>query len=131
VEDDKTLLDYYTKNMTLHATITVAVVFGLFSLLAIISNTESLLTRAALTLAFIGLVVFGSYEINRYKHYGNVAKEKAEIFKAKEMPNGKGKMESMRKWTYETFHRLFERGELCFFVLMMWLVFFVWLGFLD
>ncbi|MFQ6064639.1 MAG: hypothetical protein ACE5L6_04105 [Candidatus Bathyarchaeia archaeon] len=75
--DNKVLHDYYTKNTTLHATITVGVVFGLFSLLRIITGINSWVTRIFLTLGFCILVLLGWYVITRFKHHGKKAKDMA------------------------------------------------------
>lgn len=128
MEDDKTLLDYYTKNMTLHATVTVAIVFGLFSILGIISNMESWVTRIALTIGFGVLVMLGFYEIGRYKHYGDMAKEKARIFRAKDLAENKETMGIVRKWMYENAKYFFERAEFFFLLFMCYLLVFVWIG---
>jgi len=118
LEEDKALLDYYSKNMTLHATIVVAIVFGLFSILAIASNTPGWATRIGLTIAFVALAGFGIYEIKRYKYYGEMAKKKAVLFGARDVPT---------RSDVSTF--LFEKAEFLFLVLMVWLLGSVWIGF--
>jgi len=122
MDDDKVLLDYYTKSMTVHATITVAVAFGLFSLLGIISRATSLVTRTSLTGAFFILILFGWYEIKRYEHYGNMAKNKAKKFRANEGEIEKGVIGLLMT-------HIFPKAGILFVVTMISLLVFVWLGF--
>ncbi|MEM2102653.1 MAG: hypothetical protein QXM22_03985 [Candidatus Bathyarchaeia archaeon] len=74
MQDKKTLLDYYTKSMTTHATITVAIVFGLFSILNLIS-TKELIIKIGLSPIYFFLGLFGWYEIRRYMYYAHKAKD--------------------------------------------------------
>lgn len=122
MSDDKVLLDYYTKSMTIHATIAVAVAFGLFSLLGIISAVPSWLTRTSLTIGFISLVFLGWYEIKRYKHYGSMAKQKSKEFGADEGEEEKGILGFMM-------NLIFPNAETLFVCLMTYSLIFVWLGF--
>ncbi|MGF3499722.1 MAG: hypothetical protein ACQXXH_00300 [Candidatus Bathyarchaeia archaeon] len=73
MQDEKTLLDYYTKSMMTHATITVAIVFGLFSILNLIS-TKELIIKIGLSAVYFLLGLFGWYEIRRYLYCGKKAK---------------------------------------------------------
>ena len=118
LEEDKALLDYYSKNMTLHATVVVAVVFSLFSILAIVSNTPGWATRIGLTTAFAAFAGFGIYEINRCKYYREMAKKKAALFGARDRPTRS-----------DVSMFLLEEAEFLFLVLMVWLMGFVWIGF--
>jgi hypothetical protein len=118
LEEDKALLDHYSRKMTLHAALVVATVFGLFFILAIVSNTPSWVSRTGLTIAFAALAGFGIYEIRRYKYYGEMTHKKAVLFGAKDRPT---------RSDVSTF--LFEKAELLFLVLMVWLLGFIWIGF--
>lgn len=123
MEDNKVLLDYYTKNMTLHATITVGVVFGLFSLLGIITSVKSWVIRIFLTLGFVSLVLFGWYVIKRFKHYGKKAKDMAvQEFGADEGKEERGIMGLLM-------NQIFTNAEIFFIVFMTYSLVLVWLGF--
>lgn len=86
------LLNYYTRNMAVHATIIVAVMFGLFSVLGIAhSQCSNPLQRGVFAFTYWIFWILGTYEVSRYKHYGKRAKELAEKeFGAEDMPPMKG-----------------------------------------
>jgi len=69
--------------MTTHATIIVAVVFGLFSILRIALDV-GILGNLLFSVIYFSLAVLGDYEINRWKYYGDQAKKLADkLFKDK------------------------------------------------
>ena len=75
LNDEKTLLQHYDRAMCAHATIVVAAVFGLFSILGIASNSNvTLFQKCVLAIIYWILGAFGHYEISRFVHYGNRAK---------------------------------------------------------
>lgn len=69
----ETLLGYYTQMSLAHASIVVASIFGLFSILKIISNHKSH-SKTILIVVYIILLIFGSYETGRYRFYSDRAK---------------------------------------------------------
>ena len=80
-------LDYYTKNKALHATLIVSVLFGLFSILRMIThfswnafvNGERSLEQLVLVMGYLFLVVFGSYIISRYNFYTRQAGKESRV----------------------------------------------------
>lgn len=76
--NEKTLLNHYNTNMSVHATIVLAIIFGLFSVLGITSNSNvKPIQKFILAMIYWILGVLGHYEVSRYKHYGNMAKQMA------------------------------------------------------
>ena len=70
----ETLLSFYTQWSLAHATIVVATVFGLFSVLRMISsNRASSTSRKLLIVVYLLLLVFGTYETHRFIFYGQRA----------------------------------------------------------
>jgi len=95
------LIDYYQKWASTHATIIVAVFFGLFSILTLvyqvgekisfslfsithISFSPQNLSMVFLTGIYVVLVAFGAYEADRWKWYATQAGEIAKSLGAKE-----------------------------------------------
>lgn len=119
LEEDKALLDYYSRKMMLHATIVVATVIVLLIISAIVSYTPSWASRTGLTVAFAALAGFAVYEISRCKYYKEMANTKAALFGARDRTT---------RSDFSTF--LHEEAEFLFLLLMAWLIVFVWIGFL-
>ena len=95
------LMDYYQKWASTHATIIIAVVFGLFTLLTLIRHIGEELSFSLLSITFISLKpqnfsipilivlyavlgLFGVYETHRWKWYSDQAKKIARSFDSKE-----------------------------------------------
>jgi hypothetical protein len=71
-------LAYYTQMAQAHASIIVATIFGLFSVLRITSDRKrSLNSKYILTGLYIVLLIFGEYEVARYRFYSDKAKNMA------------------------------------------------------
>lgn len=88
-KNEKMLLTHCNTNMSVHATIVLAIVFGLFSVLGIASipNVKPI-QKFILAIIYWILGVLGHYEVSRYKHYGNMAKQLAKQI-AKQMAKKK------------------------------------------
>lgn len=78
-EDEKAFLNHFDRRTAIHATIVVAVVFGLFSVLGIASTGNiKPIQRWILAVVYWFLGAFGWYEVCRYRHYGRRAEHLAE-----------------------------------------------------
>lgn len=74
----ETLLNFYTSWSLAHASIVVATVFGLFSLLRIISdNKRPKESKILLAILYCLLLAFGFYEVERFKFFGEQAQSLA------------------------------------------------------
>lgn len=82
-EDQRARLDYYTKNRALHATLIVSVLFGLFSLLRMITHFSWNSEQFFLVIGYLFLVFFGSYVVSRYTFYTKLAFEESKVIDAK------------------------------------------------
>lgn len=71
----ETLLNFYNQWGLAHASIVVAIVFGLFSVLKIISDKKTNASKRWLAIVYISLLIFGMYETHRFLFFSKRAYE--------------------------------------------------------